>query len=277
MKTKMNTLLSKLPTGLIALGILTSAVSLSGCENQQPCYDPYYCNYYYGPYDPYYDYGYSYVYYEELPEDTYGTADPSVAEKAPEKVVNVEHLAYVAKTGSAEDEGVSAKDFDEHYPCGGESALVLCADPKAAVDDSEQIVVTFRTEGTIPVADPENSFVLGFAFDADGDASNNFVPPAKEAGDYFGKTDKWYKITYEPKAGWKLAVLDASTDAPKSVASRARFIIDKNVAAIVIPASEFEVATPALRISLLRHTTGADWSGLAYPKPGEPLLMPKAE
>jgi hypothetical protein len=269
------------------VGMVAFAGQFSGCDSSgyYSCYDYYGYNYYYCNsyiYDPFYSgYGYSTAYYGLLAPDEYAQADTTQAERTPEANVNVEHLIYIARTSEPTEDDLTPADFEQAYPCGqGDEALTVCADEDAAPDASDRIVIMFKTEGLIPLEDPVNHFILGFAFDADNDLSNNFVPEAAEAGDYFGHTDKWYKTTYTPSEGWKLEVLDASGATPVLVASHARLVIVENVVGIVIPVGEFAVPNPALRISVFRHSgdfglgPDHDWSGLVYPKPGNPLIKP---
>jgi hypothetical protein len=279
--SKMN---QKISSALIVTGtvlLFGFASQYSGCNSSSSyCYNYYYCDYYY--YDPFYPaYGYNSVYSINPAAATYTQADVSQAERAPESIINVENIVYIAKTGAPTDTDLTPADFEDHYPCGaGDEALTVCADATAAPDDSDRLMIMFKTEGLVPQADPVNHFVLGFAFDADNVVDNNFVPEQDQAGDYFGHTDKWYKTTYTPAAGWTLEVFDASGPTPVAVASHARLVIHQNIVAIVIPASEFAVNNPAARISLFRHTgdfgLGPDqnWSGLVYPKIGDPLIQP---
>jgi hypothetical protein len=284
----MRTILTNLFLGLRLLTALVAVSQYGGCNSSSTSdcydyygYDYYYCDYYY--YDPFYPYyGYDDIYYSTVAPSTYGNADPTQEEQAPEAVVNVESISYIAKTKEAEKTGLTPADFEKHYPCGqGDEALVVCADDKAPADDSDRLMIMFKTEKEVPTSDPTYYYLLGFAFDADNDPLNNFVPPEAEAGDYFGNTDRWYKVTYSPTDDWKLEVLDASTDTPTVVESHARLVIQQNVVAIVIPAGEFSVKNPGARIGLLKHTgdyglEGGEWTGLVYPKPGEPLITPNA-
>ena len=287
---KMDRKLSKM---LFALGTVTVVAFMNlqqGCESgyadYNDCYDYYcgydcdYCDYYY--YDPYYPYyGYFPIYYITVPPTQYAHPNLSLPERSAEAVINVQNLFYVAKTGSATKSVLTPVDFEKHYPCGqGNDAVTVCADENAGSDANDRLMIMYKTEEPLPVDDPTNHFVIGFAFDADGVQNNNFVPKPELAGDYFGRTDKWYIATYGPGSGWKLEVFDASGSKPVAVASHARLVIHQKVVSIVIPASEFSVSNPAVRISLFRHTGDFgqgfdnDWSGLVYPKPGEPLIKP---
>jgi hypothetical protein len=283
----MHRLLSKMLMVMGAFVIVGAMSQLSGCNSSgyYGCYDYYGYNYYYCNnyvYDPYgYPYGYSTVSYGLLAPDEYAQADLSQAARAPETNINVEHFIYIAKTDQATENDLTPVDFEEAYPCGqGDEALTICADENAPPDPSDRIIIMFKTEGTIPLTDPVNHYIAGFAFDGDNDPDNNFVPEQAVAGDYFGRTDKWYKTSYTPIDGWMLEVFDASGATPVAAPSHARVVIQQNVVAIVIPANEFAVPNPALRISLFRHTgdfgqgEDQDWSGLVYPKPGEPLIKP---
>ncbi len=209
----MKRILSK---ALITMGIVFMVAimgPLSGCDSSgyYSCYDYYGYNYYYCNsyiYDPFYPgYGYSTAYYGLLAPDEYAQADTTQAERTPEANINVEHLIYIAKTSEPTEDDLTPADFEEAYPCGqGDKALTVCADEDAALDASDRIVIMFKTEGLIPQEDPVNHFVLGFAFDADNNLDNNFVPAqATIDGDTIVVSSEDVKKPVAVRYGWSNA------------------------------------------------------------------------
>ncbi len=267
-------------TGLLAL------VALASCYYSDPAYD---CYYYYGYYDPYCNYAYYDPYttsdmyrsvsYNEVAVEETPNPDPMIAAVAPDSTVAVSSYTYLARDPSVPaDDQPDLSEIDDHYPCNEaqEESLALCSENgQKFAQDEDYVVVAFELDNPLPQDDATNFFVVGFSFDADGDPSNNFTPPAETANDYFGDTDTWYAASYTPTDGWNLGAFHWNGTAIESVPTTARLILDQSSAGLLAPASEFTAEVPGSRISLFRHTgdqgANGDWSGLVYPPLGAPL------
>jgi len=163
-------------------------------------------------------------------------------------------------------------------PC-GETAeeLVLC--PSAATGSGDHYVLLYETAEPLTQAHPDNLYELGFVFDGDESAENNFRPTTLFSTDFFENTDQWFEARYSPTTGWSSRALLARGMEVVSVPdSAARIVIRGRVAALVVPASEVDAFDPGARVTLFRHTGDLgqeqpfDWSGSVTPPQGAPLL-----
>jgi hypothetical protein len=174
------------------------------------------------------------------------------------------------------------------FPCGaGPNGFTVCPMIPSLMPVGDYLFVWLATNGTIPLASPTRTFQYGFVFDADGIAANNYVPPPAFANDFYGGTDRWYSVEYDPVGGWRLVVTDARSDAsavaPSAVhaitvvPSAARAIIVDNAIGLFVPKSEFAVDLPAYRVTAFEHggdfgiPPPNDWSGDLSPTVAEGL------
>ena len=131
----------------------------------------------------------------------------------------------------------------------------------------EYLLVFAAYGDDIELADTERLYQYAVVFDADGDATNNYVPDPAFENDFFRDSDRWYEATYSPSEGWKLTVTDARNNNFTEIASAARIIISENAFVLVVPASEFEVSEPSYRVTAFCHegdfglNPGSFWSG----------------
>jgi hypothetical protein len=139
--------------------------------------------------------------------------------------------------------------------CGqGAYGFTVCPTPKNVVPPGEFVIVEMTQAGKIPLADPTNYFQLAAVFDADGDASNNYVPLAAYPKDFFKDTDRWYEADYVPGMGWKLKVSTAHGMTITPVTdSAARIVISDNTVYFMIPRSELPAAKLGYRVTAFRH------------------------
>jgi hypothetical protein len=199
--------------------------------------------------------------------------DSSVAPKLPDPPVTAQIVYYARAT-------LSGATFAANFPCGAgpNGTTTLCLDRKAPPPSGPVLLLFFETAAPLVLEDPTNLYEIGFAFDADGDVSNNFAPADSLADDFFGNTDRWYTANYAPNSGWSSRALSANVKTVTKQASTARIILRGYSAGIVIPASEFVFADPLARVSLFRHDgtygrgDGAYWSGQVFPVQQSPLL-----
>ena len=165
------------------------------------------------------------------------------------------------------------------YPCGdGPNATVLCTPGHRDFPAGEVLIVANLMFADIPLDDPVNTYQYGFVFDADGNPANNYVPSAQYANDFFSDTDLWYVAAYTPVGGWTLDVTEARGGDFVGQESDARLIVIDNGLILVVPASEFEAADPALRWTAFRHTGDygmgptKDWNGDVQPAVAQGLF-----
>jgi hypothetical protein len=258
---------------------------LASCyaETTNDCY--YYYGYEYGY--PYCDYAYSEPYtppngyepaaYHVVEPAVTPNPSPDVAAKLSDSSVLISKFLYLRRTSDTGDTP-AADVLNEAYPCGqGEDALTLCAVENVRARDTDYVIIGVQVATPVPLDGELDFLVVGFAFDADGVSTNNYEPPAAQAFDYFGGTDRWYATKYEPATGWQLQAYGLIAGAPSPIDSEARVILQEGTAVLVVPASEFSANTPGARFSFFRHRgdmgTGPDanWSGLVYPPLDKPL------
>jgi len=159
----------------------------------------------------------------------------------------------------------------------GPNGFTIAATPGLLLEGGDYIVAWQATTGTIPLADPAQTYQYGFVFDADGVAANNYVPSASFPNDFFKGTDRWYEVRYTPATGWSLVVTDARNGAFLTVSSAATAVISDNTITLVVPASEFQVQRPTYRVTAFCHLgdfgipAPHDWSGDLSPSVAEGL------
>jgi hypothetical protein len=139
----------------------------------------------------------------------------------------------------------------------------------------EHIMLYNVLDATVPLDQDTYFYQYGFVFDADGDGGNNYVPLPEYPKDFFVDTDRWYVATYDPAAGWTMDVTNARDGALEPVASAARIVLTGNAIILVVPSSEFEVTTPAYRLTAFRHVgdwgASGEWSADVVPTVDEGL------
>ena len=167
---------------------------------------------------------------------------------------------------------------DEDFPCGaGPTAFTVCPTIQGADPGGVYYVIATVLDADVPLDDPVNHYQYGFVFDADGNASNNYVPLPQFANDYFKGTDRWYDVGYTPSGGWQLRVTDARNNNFVEVASAARAMILGDSITLVVPAQEFSSANPTIRQTAFRHSGDFgmfppfDWSADYHPDLDDPL------
>jgi len=275
-------LLGRVTAKIAAATALSTLVATAGCSAAyyDDCYYYYgyyyeYCSYYYmDPYMP--DDGYTPIYYREVSEEPVPNPNPAVAAQLPELALHLVDFTYLARTEPAEDNG-AGETLDEAYPCGSaESVHVICDVANSGPPSGDMLLIAYQLEQPIPFDDATNFFILGFSFDGDGIAENNFTPAATEEFHYFGNTDKYIAAVYQPGVGWAFESASLVDNTFVPMPSQARIIFEGSSVALVVPASEFISPTPSVRASLFRHTgdfgqSGGTWSGMIFPPLGEPL------
>jgi hypothetical protein len=128
------------------------------------------------------------------------------------------------------------------------------------------------------VISDHRSYVM--ALDADGDPTNNYgITPGFENDPYVG-TDRFYEMNHTPGVGWRLVGVDARNTQPVEITTGARGIVQGNLLAILVPASEIPVANPGVRFVSFHHQgdfglQGQPWSADVQPAPTQsPPFMP---
>lgn len=106
----------------------------------------------------------------------------------------------------------------------GPVGLTLCGTPGTiAAGDYELVVATFGDD--IPLDYAYSYFQHAVVFDADGDTDNNYEPPLQYVDDFFGGSDMWFQLFYDPALGFSLKVVDARISTSNPVSSNARMVI----------------------------------------------------
>ncbi len=163
---------------------------------------------------------------------------------------------------------VTATFGNTTLPCGqGKDAYTVCPTDKKPFPPGETILVMHQMDQPVELNDSKYSWTYGFVFDQDGDSTNNYQPGTQYPKDFYKDTDRWYEALYAPGKGWSLKVTDASGGAITPFPSAARIVLYKEMAALVVPASELKVKDPKFRTTIFRHTGDYgmnpphDWSG----------------
>jgi hypothetical protein len=163
--------------------------------------------------------------------------------------------------------------FGATLPCGpSQFQTSYCASVDAPPPGS-WLVVQLDLAAAFPIDDSERSYQYAVVFDADGDPSNNYQASASYPGDFFDGTDRWYELIHAPGEGWSLVATDINDALAQS---HARLLVSGSELALLVPASEFSVASPGYRVTAFRHTgdyglSGGPWSADYHPRVGEPL------
>jgi hypothetical protein len=172
---------------------------------------------------------------------------------------------------------VAAANLEAQFPCGvGPIGTTVCGTTGAfAPGDYVFVLATFGAE--IPTADATGLYQHAFVFDADGNTSNNYVPPPQYPADFFLGTDKWYQLFYTPDDGFSIKVVDARISTSNAVASNARMIVAGRELAAFIPRAELDGTAPGFRVTTFRHEgdyglQGGPWDASYYPPLDEPLM-----
>ena len=143
--------------------------------------------------------------------------------------------------------GVAGVDNPVAYAVGGRGTTrgsaaktVGCAKSSilGCTYDELVVIVTATFAGNIPSNDPGRRRQYAFVFDSEGAASNNYVPPAQIAGDFFAGTDRWHSAGYNRTDGCVLTVLDVVNNQPVAATSCARLIVRENAMVLVVPQSD---------------------------------------
>jgi hypothetical protein len=137
------------------------------------------------------------------------------------------------------------------FPCGeGTYGLTVC--PAGLLKKTgSYYLLSAEFVDDMPHADAEFRYQIGFVFDSDGNAANNYQPAPAWPADFFANTDRWYVAEYAPASGWKMSVVNAVTSTP--VMSGARIIINGKAVVLALPASEIPSSQAAFRITAFRH------------------------
>ncbi|MBX3464149.1 MAG: hypothetical protein KF830_13325 [Planctomycetes bacterium] len=141
------------------------------------------------------------------------------------------------------------------FPIGdGPEGFTVAADPAADLAAGEHCLFWLSTEAAIPLADPTQRFQYAFVVDTDTAPGNNFVPATSFPDDFFGGTDRWYELDYDPSNGWRLRCRVVGLgNSITTVPSAARAILSGDTLLLVVPRSEFVVANPPFRATTFAH------------------------
>ena len=171
----------------------------------------------------------------------------------------------------------AAARLEAAFPCGdGPVGRTFCGTP-GTFAEGDYVFVLATLGDDIALDDDTSYFQHAFVFDADGDPENNYIPPAAYPDDFFGGTDKWYQLFYDPDAGFSMKVVDTRISDTNPVASNARMVIAGRELSAFIPRAELDGAEPGFRVSTFRHEgdyglQGGPWDASYYPPLGEPLM-----
>lgn len=172
----------------------------------------------------------------------------------------------------------AAARIEAAFPCGeGPVGTTLCDPAAGAFAPGEYVFVLATFGGEIPTDDPAGTFQHAFVFDADGIASNNYVPSSEYPKDFFQGTDKWYQVFYTPDEGFSLRVIDSRVSVSNPVATGARLIVAGREFAAFIPRAELDGTAPGFRVTTFRHEgdyglSGGPWDASYHPPLDEPLM-----
>jgi hypothetical protein len=197
--------------------------------------------------------------------------DSSVQPKLPDPSVTAQLVYFARASGTAVDLGA-------RFPCSvGGSSPTACADRNPPPPTEPVYVLVYETAQPLVLSDHKNLYELGFVFDADGDPTDDFIPPDQYSDDFFAGTDRWYTANYSPVTGWLMKVQSANMFTVSETPSRARIVLRGSTASLIVPVSEFSFSDPPARVTLFRHDGsyglgGGDWSGQVFPAQKHALM-----
>jgi hypothetical protein len=133
----------------------------------------------------------------------------------------------------------------------------------SADDEEEYAVYWLATMGMIPLTSATLRYAGGFCVDADGDATNNYVPHANFMNDYGAGADRSYVLERKPTLGWSLAVTDMRSGGLTPVASRAVALLMTRAIALLVPLSELGGRARAYRAFVQEHDDDMGQDGVS--------------
>jgi hypothetical protein len=143
----------------------------------------------------------------------------------------------------------------------------------SAPGDGDHLLLAIVLDDPVPLADPLWHMQFGFVFDSDGLPENNWVPLAAFPLDFFGGSDLWIELLYDPTSGFVVRVsdIDAGNVVTPRAASAAKVVLVGSVLLAIIPLSEVGAGDGiSYRGSAFKHQGGflaGPWNGDAYPAP----------
>ncbi len=164
--------------------------------------------------------------------------------------------------------GWSGPPPDVVFPCDqdinilppGQDWFTICPEGAAASTADSWHVVYSVFDAPIPWDDADHIYTYAAVFDADGMPDNNFQYMEPYNWDYWQNTDQWYILDYRnesPDGGppWMVSVQGPNWE---PIESNARAVVYDNSLLWIIPADDFSVLTPGVRVSSFGSTGGWD-------------------
>lgn len=164
--------------------------------------------------------------------------------------------------------------------CGdGKHGKTLCPPGAAPITPGDYLVSAVQVAKAFPKADPKYYYQLGFVFDVNGQAADNYAAAAQYKDDLYKNTDRWYEALYAPGPGWSMKASNAHGTAITALSgSAARIVLGEDWILFFAPTSEITSMTPSvlMRSSIFRHpgdfgTPSNDYDGSVYPAVDQPL------
>lgn len=163
-------------------------------------------------------------------------------------------------------------------PGPGPGDFTICPPGSNPLVAGDTIAVIATLGAPMPLNDSGNRYQYGFVFDANGVATDNYVPLPQYPNDFFSGTDLWFAANRTTAGVWSLSATSAAGGATTPVATRAHGFVSGNAMGLLVPASELTSATPPLRVTAFRDTGDYgmnppyDWDGSVYPAVADGLM-----
>jgi len=136
-----------------------------------------------------------------------------------------------------------------------------------------------QTVGDLPFANPTRFYQYSAVFDHDGNTSNNYVPPAQFANDFWKGADLAFSLEKNPSSTLTLKVFDMRDSVFLTLTTASRAIYDGPVLIFMFRQEDFPsmVQYPGYRTTAFSHEGSFGippphiWSGSVRPGQNDPL------
>ena len=190
-------------------------------------------------------------------DPTVHSADEVAA--APGAADHTETRLVAAASGAATTEAGSLLACGPHAL--GETVCPVGAEPL----DGDLLVVANVLNAPLP-NESESYLHYGFAFDANGDPTDDYTPSPSYPNDWYQGTDRAYELHFLPGWGFDMGARLADNSFQTPLATNARIVIADDVLALVMSADEVDVEAGGFRVTAMSEN--GDW-GFSSPWTGD--------
>jgi len=205
------------------------------------------------------------------------SADDSVPDKVPDQTgTDVISIGLTGKFMAQDD----LDAFEADFPLGVGLYGTTVADASSTpLVPGNYYFAFLQTAGNLALFNDSQYYQYSVVFDRDDNASNNYVPPAQFADDFWKGTDLAFAVEKNPGTPATFKVFDLQTDPFTSLATASRAIYGGSVMIVMLRREDFPgmVEYPGYRATSFCHDGGFGippphaWSGSVKPSQNAPL------